>query len=79
MNVTEAHAVNTLLRHVLNVDDGRDDADDPVEVADDAETAAAFLAGRARDRLGAGMSTDELHTRWEHLAIGPYRAPVFPC
>jgi len=69
MTTTEATAASTLLAWLLEGG-----------VADeDAEQAAAYLAGRAHARLGAGFSADEVRRAWRErrpLVITDHAAAV---
>lgn len=62
LTVTEAHAVNVLLRWVTQRDHGHI----AVPSTDEALTAAQTLAQKAYDRLSAGWRPDELPAVWPH-------------
>lgn len=55
MNISEANAVNVLLRHVLD-----DTADDDVQLRE----ASLYLAGRANQALGAGLRPEDIERAW---------------
>lgn len=60
VTVTEAHAINTLLRHLL----GTASAAGTVPTADQARDAAAVLARSAHRTLAAGITESDVTTGW---------------
>lgn len=55
MNITEANAVNVLLRHVLD-----DTADDDARLRE----ASVYLAGQAHKSLHAGLRSEDIEAAW---------------
>lgn len=55
MNITEANAVNVLLRHVLD-----DTSDDDTRLRE----ASVYLAGQAHKSLHAGLRPEDIEGRW---------------
>ena len=57
LTITEASAVNVVLRHVLNVPNAAGEHDDPAKVVE----SAALLADHAYKALLAGMHGSTVH------------------
>lgn len=73
MNVTEANDTHTLLRWLLGIRQPSDVDVDDQELTDAAEDAAVRLAGRARGRLSAGLSEDDVRDSWQHVEACPWQ------
>lgn len=64
MNISEANAVNHLLRYVMDYH-GRDDLSPATSGG--AREAAILLAGKANKALHAGLTGDEVRLNWRDL------------
>jgi hypothetical protein len=72
VSITEANAINVLLRYVLNMrDSGRD-----VPTHEQALDAAALLADKAHKPLMAGLDSNRVRAAWPDLLLDNERPAV---
>jgi hypothetical protein len=62
MNISEANAVNVVLRFVLDDTDDTDDSNGRLPEA------CELLAAKANEALGAGIRPEQLHQAFKHGA-----------